>query len=773
MPRILHAATALVCVATLPAAHAQEPSRSLPQRSLIDTYCAGCHSKKLKTAGLVLEGLDASRPQDNPGLWEKVIRQIQGRQMPPPGLPRPDAAASTEFTSGLIQALDRSAARQPDPGATRPHRLNRIEYSNAVRDLLGIDTHPGAALPVDESGNGFDNMADLLSMSPALLERYLSVARSVSRLAVGDLKTTPADSVYGSTVRGANKGRNPEDLPLGAASGLVFEHYFPLDATYDLRVKLAGGADDPDARPYDKRLAVKAGMHRVTAVFLSESGKAEVALRATGRRPTPGAPAAAAPQAELDLRLDGASIQRFQVPQRAGTPEVGTVTIHGPESPTGRGDTPSRRKIFVCHPTNAAEEEPCAGKILAHLTDRGFRRPTNSRDWNPLLAFYKQARSEGADFDDAIGRAVQALLVSPDFLFRVERDRKGAAPGSSQRLGDYELASRLSFFLWSSIPDDELLEAARQGKLSDPAALQQQMRRMIADPRSDALIENFGGQWLYLRTLTNAKPDADLFPNFDDDLRYAFRRETELLLTSVFRNGDSVLDLLTARYTFLNQRLAQHYKIPGVYGSHFRRVELGDSPRGGLLGQGSILTVTSYPNRTSVVQRGKWILENLLGTPPPPPPGEVPELKPTGKDGRKLSLREAMEQHRANPVCASCHGRMDPIGFALENFNAVGEWRAKDGAVSIDAKGKLPNGAEFDGPTGLEQLLVNQHKEQFVQTVAEKLLMYALGRGLEPHDRPTVRTILVKAARDDYRMPAFIEAIVESTPFQMRRTSEK
>ena len=742
-------------------------------RLLVDKYCATCHSQKLKTAGLVLEGLDPARAAENPAIWEKVIRQMGTRQMPPPGLPRPDAAATAAFTKSMVNTLDRAAALRPDPGSTRPHRLNRVEYSNAIRDLLALNTEPGLALPVDDSGNGFDNMADLLSMSPALLERYLSVARSVSRLAVGDLKTTPAESVYGSGVRGQNKGQNAEELPFGAGGGLALQHYFPVDGEYEFRIKLAGGGDEEGGASYKVQLPVKAGLRPISAALLRESAKAEVALRAGGRRP-PGSPAMApAKPAELDLRVDGASIKRFQPPQRAGAPEVGTLTIAGPYQPTGRGETPSRARIFVCRPAKPAEEEPCAKAILLSMTRRAFRRQVTEADVKPLLGFYRQAKTEGSDFDEAIGAALQAMLVSPDFLFRIERDRKGATPGSPQRISDHELAARLSFFLWSSIPDDELLKLADQGRLKEPAVLQAQLQRLIDDPRSDEFTKNFGGQWLYLRTLNGAKPDADLFTNFDEDLRFAFRRETELFLASIFRNGDSVLDLLSANYTFLNQRLAEHYKIPNVYGSHFRRVNLQDSPRGGLLGQGSILTVTSYPNRTSVVQRGKWILENLLGTPPPPPPADVPELQAKAKDGRKLSLREAMQQHRGTGICASCHGRMDPIGFALENFNAVGEWRADDSGLPIDTKGRLPNGAEFEGPAGLKKLLVDQHRDEFVQTVTEKMLTYALGRGLEPYDRPTVRAIAAKAAQDNYRLPAFISAIVASTPFQMRRSSEK
>ena len=742
-------------------------------RPLVKKYCATCHSHKLKTAGLVLEGLDPAHAAQNPAIWEKVIRQMGTRQMPPPGLPHPDAATSAAFTKSLVDTLDRAAALRPDPGSTRPHRLNRVEYSNAIRDLLALNTQPGATLPVDDSGNGFDNMADLLSMSPALLERYMSVARSVSRMAVGDLKTIPAEIAYGSGVRGQNKGQNAEELPFGAGGGLALQHYFPVDAEYEFRIKLAGGGDEEGAASYKIRLPVKAGLHPISAAFLRESAKAEVALRAAGRRPPGSASMTPTKPAELDLRLEGASIKRFQPPQRAAAPEVGTLTIAGPYQPTGRGDTPSRARIFVCRPNKPAEEEPCAKTILTSLTRRAFRRTVTEADVKPLLGFYRQAKAEGSDFDEAIGNALQAMLVSPDFLFRIERDRKGTAPGSPQRLSDHELATRLSFFLWSSIPDDELLKLADEGRLKEPAVLKAQLQRLMDDPRSDEFIKNFGGQWLYLRTLAGAKPDSDVFTNFDEDLRFAFRRETELFLAGIFRNGESVLDLLGANYTFLNQRLAEHYKIPNVYGSHFRRVDLRDSPRGGLLGQGSILTVTSYPNRTSVVQRGKWILENLLGTPPPPPPPNVPELQAKAKDGHKLTLREAMQEHRGTGVCASCHGRMDPIGFALENFNAVGEWRADDSGLPIDTKGKLPNGAEFEGPAGLKKLLIDQHRDEFVQTVTEKMLTYALGRGLEPYDRPTVRAIAAKAARDNYRLPAFIAAIMESTPFQMRRSSEK
>ncbi len=742
---------------------------------VVARYCVGCHSPAMKAGGLVLTGLDFAKAGDDAATWEKVLRQVQSGAMPPAGLPRPDAATVATFTKSVAETLDRAALLKPDPGAPMPHRLNRMEYSNAIRDLLALDTQPGLQLPVDESGFGFDNMADLLSMSPSLLERYLSVARLVSRQAIGDLKMKPEETTYGTTVRTQKRAPNADELPLGASGGLAFRHLFPLDAQYDFKVNLAGSTGDRALpTPYQLKLPVRAGLHSVVATFPRESTRPEVGLRSFARVfPGPGGPGGANDKSvEMDLRIDGVSVKRWQVPQRTGAPvpDVSLTLVTGPFEPSGRGQTASRAKLFVCHPTKPTQEEPCARTIVSALTKRAFRRPVTEADLRPLLRFFTEGRRQGLDFDDSIGQSLQAMLVSPDFLFRIERDPRGLPPGTVHALSDYELASRLSFFLWSSIPDDELLRLAGEGKLRNPQVLRAQIKRLTADPRSGALITNFGGQWLFLRTLANAKPDADLFANFDDNLRQGFQQETELYLANIFRNDRSALELLDSGYTYLNQRLAEHYGVPGIYGANFRQVTLPDSRRGGLLGQGSILTVTSYPNRTSVVQRGKWILENLLGTPPPPPPADVPELQAKAKDGRKLSLREAMETHRSNAVCASCHGRMDPIGFALENFNAVGEWRADDGGAKIDVKGKLPNGAEFEGPGGLKKLLVERHRDEFVQTLVEKLLTYALGRGLEARDRPTVRLIARQMAADNYRMSALVTAIVESAPFQMRRS---
>jgi hypothetical protein len=720
----------------------------------------------MKAGGLVLTGLDVTRAGDDAPIWEKVLRAVKTGQMPPPGLPRPNAAAADAFTKELAAALDRAALAKPNPGAPMPHRLNRMEYSNAIRDLLALDTQPGLQLPVDESGFGFDNMADLLSMSPSLLERYLSVARMVTRQAIGDMSMLPEVATYGSTVRSQRKAPSTEEVPVGAANGIAFRHYFPLDAEYEIRIDLAGttGEGAPPT-PFKLRIPVKAGLHHIAVTFLRESPKPEVALRTFGRTFGPPPRTPADKPGEMDLRIDGVSVKRWQAPQRGVAPDVALTKIDGPFNATGPGSTPSRAKIFIC----TTHDDACATSILTNLAGRAFRRPVTAADIRPLFNFYKT----GPNFEAGIANALHAILVSPDFLFRIERDPKGVAPSANYKLSDYELASRLSFFVWSSIPDDELLSLAAQGRLRDNAVLKAQLHRLIDDPKSDALIQNFGGQWLFLRTLANAKPDSDIFSTFDENLRAGFQRETELFLTNIFRNRRSVLELLDANYTYLNQQLAEHYGVRGVYGPHFRRVELPDRNRGGLLGQGSILTVTSYPNRTSVVQRGKWILENLLGTPPPPPPADVPELQAKNKEGRKLSLREAMELHRTNAVCASCHGRMDPIGFALENFDGVGAWRDEDSGVPVDANGKLPNGARFQGPGGLKSLLLEKHRDEFIHTVVEKLMTYALGRGLEARDKPTVRMIARKAAADEYRMSAFLDAIVESPQFQMRRSSGK
>jgi len=736
------------------------------RRALIEDYCVACHNQKSRTAGVSLEGANFNNVGDNAELWEKVLRKLRTGQMPPPGAPRPEAPDATAFVKWLEAALDRAARLNPDPGRPAVHRLNRTEYSNSIRDLLAVDIKPGSALPVDDSGHGFDNIGEVLTISPALLEKYISVARRVSRLAVGDSAVKPSEERFQPRRMGRGD-RVSDDLPFYSRGGLSFQYYFPLDGEYLIRIKTPANVDvGAPAKFYEMRLPVKAGLRTVGVTFPREGAKPEPALPNIRRGGPPGMGPTAAPQMiPLDMRLDGARIKRFEVPD---TTPIEVVTVSGPFNAEGRGETPSRARIFVCRPAQEREEAACAKQILATLARRAFRRPVTDADLNPLLDFYERGRRE-RDFDYGVQSAIEAMLVSPDFLFRVERDPKTAVPDSVYRLNDFELASRLSFFLWSSIPDDELLNLAEQGKLKNPLVLRRQAQRMLDDPRSQAFVSNFGGQWLYLRNLETITPDPDIFPGFDEGLRQAFRRETELFFESILRENRSVFDLLDANYTFLNQRLAEHYGVRGVYGSQFRRVALSDPNRGGLLGQGSILTVTSYPNRTSVVQRGKWILENLLGAPPPPPPPDVPDLKPRGKDGRLLSMREQMDAHRANPICASCHARMDPIGFALENYDAVGRWRTKDAGAVIDASGKLPDGTKFNGPAELRKILLTGHRDEFVTTVTEKLLTYALGRGLEAYDAPAVRSIMREAARDDYRLPAIINAIINSKPFQMRK----
>jgi hypothetical protein len=756
------------------------------QQAVINQYCLACHNQKLKTGGIVLEGLEIGKVGDHADVWERVLRKIRSGEMPPRGLPRPPAQEYAAFGRSLEESLDRAGASNPNPGRPAIHRLNRTEYSNAIRDLLGLDIDAGASLPADNTSFGFDNIAAVLSMSPSLLERYVSAGRSISRLAVGDLKAKPTKDHYEpprdpAAARRPRNERVGDDLPFDSRGGVEFKRYFPLDAEYLIQIKMKPdpqiAAEEGIEKPvvYELRLPLKAGLHAVGVTFPRDSSKDENEAPPGARRPPPpGAmkKAGMGRSDDMDLWMDSARLQRFGVQRGSASPEVADVMVSGPFSVTGRGDTSSRAKIFVCHPTSPKDEEGCARTILSRLARRAFRRPVVDADVTPLLAFYRGGRQAG-DFDDGIEKALEALLVSPDFLFRVEPDPAGSKPGSVYRISDFELASRLSFFLWSSIPDDELLKLADRGRLKDPEVLQQQTRRMLDDPRSQALVINFAGQWLYLRNLATWRPDAGIFPQFDESLRKAMGQETELFFASILHENRSVLELLDADYTFLNQRLAEHYGIPDIYGPQFRRVTLTDPNRRGLLGQGSILMVTSYPNRTSVVQRGKWVLENLLGTPPPPKPADVPELEPEGKDGKPLPLRQAMEKHRTNAVCASCHGRMDPIGFALENYDAIGRWRSEDAGAPIDVAGKLPDGAKFAGPGELAKLLATNYQDDFVSTVTEKLLTYALGRGLDYHDQPAVRSITREAAHENYTMTSLVDGIVNSMPFQMRRSFEQ
>ena len=742
---------------------AQSGAAASPERALLDRYCVTCHNDRLKTAGFTLQSLRLEQAGSNASVWEKVVRKLRAGAMPPVGAPRPEKAALDALVSNLETTLDVAAAAAPDVGRPPIHRLSRTEYANAIRDLLALDVDVSELLPPDGTAHGFDNIAELLSVSPALLERYLSAARRVGALAIGNPAMRPVFESYEvSRFLRQDSERMSEDLPFGSRGGIAITHQFPLDGEYvalvtfssqqpELEVRLDGtrlavltpppppptqyGGDIPQPKPQEVRFSAKAGKRTLGLSFVDRN----VAVEGTG----------AARVVKFGMLNEG----------------VIRVDIGGPYKATGVGDTPSRRRIFVCQPTSERNAAACARKVLTTLARRAYRRPATDEDVRLLLDFYTAARRDGEGFDAGIQRALEPLLVSPDFLFRIEREPADAASGP-RRITDLDLASRLSFFLWSTIPDDELLDLAERGRLNRPAVLEQQVRRMLADKRADTLATNFATQWLYLRDLRSFSPDPRQFPEFDDNLKEAMRRETELFIDSQIREDHPLAELLSANYTFLNERLARHYGIPDVYGSHFRRVTLTDERRSGLLGQGSILAVTSYPHRTSVVQRGKWVLENILGTPPPAPPANVPALEENSDKVQPKSLRERMEQHRKNASCATCHARIDPVGFALENFDAVGAWRAKDAGVPIDASGTLPDGTRLNGPNELRRALI--HSDQYLTTTTERLLTYAIGRGVEYYDQPAVRKILREAAPHDFRWSAIILGIVNSAPFQMR-----
>jgi hypothetical protein len=747
-----------------------------PEAAVLDRYCLGCHNEKVKSGGLNLKTAGAASSGAAPELWEKVVTKLRHRHMPPPGLPRPDEPTYDSVVSSLVASLDANAAAKPNPGRTASfRRLNRTEYRNAIRDLFSVDVDVSSMLPNDETGHGFDNVT-VGGLSPTLLERYLSAAQKISRLTMG----SPVRSPGGDTIvlpPDLTQEDTIEGLPFGTRGGTAVRYSFPRDAEYTIQLRLSRDRDerveglaDPHLvelsidgvrvktftvkpvplltghqdidKEMEVRLPVKAGPHTVTASFIRKTS----ALIETARQP-------------YQSRFNAERHPRTQ-------PALYSISILGPYAATGPGDTPSRRMLLVCTPSQPSAEDACAKQILSTFLRRAYRRPVTDSELQVPLKFYRDARIAGG-FEAGIEMALRAILVNPNFLFRVEADPAGVAPKTAYRVTDLELASRLSFFLWSSIPDEELLDIASRGKLKEPAVLEKQVRRMLADRRSEALVTNFADQWLYLRNLESAHPDPRLFPDFDENLRQALRRETELFFESILREDRNVLDLLRAKYTFLNERLAKHYGIPNVYGSHFRRVDLGDgATRGGLLSQGSILTVTSYATRTSPVIRGKWILTNILGTPPSPPPPLVPQLKEkTG--GKGMTMRERVAEHRANPACAGCHNLMDPVGFALEKFDAVGRSRSLDDGVPVDATGSLPDGSSFDGASGLQQALLSR-PDLFVSTLAEKLLTYGSGRGLEYYDAPAIRAIVRDAGRNDYRFSSLILGIVKSTPFQMR-----
>jgi len=765
-------------------------------RDVVRRYCAGCHNDRLRTGNLSLASVSVANVGEHADVWERVLDKLQTQSMPPPGRPRPDSDTYDRFAGWLEVALDEASSANPNPGRPTAHRLNRLEYVNAIRDLLDLNIDGEGLLPADDIAFGFDNNADILTVAPGMLERYMQTARTISRLALGD-PAIQADTVrYAVSSLLTQDERMGEEFPFGARGGIAIQHHFPRDGEYFIRLRLRGNGGRNEPQEIDVRLDDE-----------------RVALLRVGRWPT-AEDKNAVPAGALDLRTNRSSDDSLEVrlPIRAGEHRLSvsfqkrtsvtegvapsrlpiwtfstgrgfvermaldSVEIDGPYATNAFvdgnsdevGELASRRRIFSCYPEFSEEEESCVDEILRRLLRRAFRRPATDLDVAVALGFYREGRA-GRTFDAGIQRGLESIIVDPEFLFRLERDPVDVLPATAYRLSDLELASRLSFFIWSSIPDDELFSVAVAGRLHEPVVLEEQVRRMLIDERSQVLVRSFGAQWLHLRRMRTVTPDVNAFPAFDDNLRTDLVRETELFLENELRNDESVVNLLTADYTFVNERLARHYGLSGVYGPRFRRVEWDDARRRGLLGHGSILTVTSLATRTSPVVRGKWILENILGTPPPPPPPDVPDLPEPVRGASSRSVRERLEEHRANPVCSNCHARMDPLGFALEHFDAVGQWReVTDGNVPIDPSGVLPNGTAFGGLPELRDVLVGR-KKAFVTTVSEKLLTYALGRGLEYFDQPAVRRIVREAEADEYRWSALVLGVTRSMPFRMRR----
>jgi mono/diheme cytochrome c family protein len=795
------------------------PTSATPARELVATYCVTCHNERLKTGNLTLDKADTEQVFNSADTWEKVVVKLRSRSMPPPGARRPDNATYDRVATWLENELDRAAEAHVNPGRTAElHRLNRTEYGNAVRDLLGVEIDAKAMLPPDEQAFGFDTNADALSMQPALLDRYLSAAAKIARLTVGD-PTIPAGFERYTALKGNSNEttwlwqneRLGEEFPLGSRGGIEARHYFPVDGEYIFKIRL-DRTDTGLIRGLQTRNDLEIRIDGTRVGQLTVGGTPEFTggnpnEAAIGNYADSGSPLATADD-RLEVRVpvkagmrqviativktdnlevEGLALTSIPVWSREHTNKadnalvISSLLIGGPYGGRVSPDSPGRRRLFVCDPATSTsgaartpalrnDETACATKILSALARRAYRRPLTNDDIQTLVGFYRNARAQG-DFDAGIRAGIERVLVSPDFLFRIAADPAGTAPGTAYAVPDVELASRLSFFLWSSIPDDELLDTAIRGKLHEPPVLDRQVRRMLSDKRArTALVQNFFEEWLQTRNVWLLTPDLNQkFPWFDDNLRVAFVREMELFLDAQLKEDRSIVDLLTSDQTFLNEQLARHYGISGVYGSHFRQVALTDENRFGLLGKAAILSVTAYSTRTAPTIRGKWLLENILSAPPPPPPPNVPALDESNKDGKPRSVREMLETHRKNPVCASCHARMDPLGLSLENFDAIGQWRTADAGVPINASGVLLDGTKVDGPAALRRALVAQ-KEQFIRTVTGKLLTYAIGRGLEHYDAPAIRGIVRAAAADDYRWSSTILALVKSAPFRMRRT---
>jgi hypothetical protein len=761
-----------------------EPRTAASPQAFITEHCVECHNSTDQSAaalyaGLFFDKLDVARVGEDPETWEKVVRKVGTGMMPPASEARPDSQAQAQFLSYLERELDAHARAEPNPGRPSLHRVNRAEYANAIRDLLALDVDATALLPADDSSHGFDNIAGSLGVSPVLLERYVAVAAKISRLAIGDPAMPDRQEKY--LVAGdLTQTQHLPGMPFGTRGGAAFKHHFPVDAEYIVRADLVerGGrmfganlgkteqlevtldgqrillADLAEYTVEDGaaiRIPVKAGSHTIAAAFIKMNH----------------APVEDVIQ-PFDFSLFEPAVDGD--PDWTFVPHLASLSVTGPYAVTGVGDTAPRQRIFVCRPADESDELPCARQIVETLATRAFRQPVDREQLSTLMDFYAAGREQGG-FEAGVEMALRRILASPEFVFRFERAGRGVDPGEIYRISDLELASRLSFFLWSSIPDDELLALAIDKKLHEPATLRKQVRRMLDDPRSDAFIENFAGQWLYLRNLKTKGGAVEHFPSFDDNLRQAFRTETEMLFASIVREDRNLLDLLTADYTFVNDRLARHYGMQGIYGSHFRRVPVAHEARRGILGHGSILLVTSLPERTSPVQRGVWVLENIVGAPVPTPPPVVPALEEqAGTKSHPRTLREQMQLHNARPFCAGCHKIMDPVGFAMENFDAIGRWRTEEHGQPIDASARLVDGTEIDGMVDLRNALL-KYSDRFVQTATEKLMTYALGRGVEYYDMPTVRAIARGAAKDDYRFSSIVLGIVESDAFQ-KRTAE-
>ena len=772
-------------------AQSTDRSASSPPAQFVATYCVTCHNARAKTGGLTLDDPALGNVAAHADVWEKVIRKVRAGMMPPPGMPQPDEATRRTVIASLESTLDQAATATPNPGAPLVHRLNRTEYANAIRDLLALDVDVASLLPPDDSSSGFDNNADVLGVSPVLLERYLDAAERVSALALGDPQTPPAGEVF-RVRQDESQDQRVDGLPLGTVGGMRIHTTLPLDGEYQFQVRLfRTNLGTMRGLEYPHQLEIAVDGERV---HLASFGGDEEITNSSDNPTTTGDSVDGRFTARVPLKAGPRDItvafiekthalntRRLQPYVRSssdtidfsGLPHIDEVILTGPFNGKGATDTPSRQRIFVCRPKTARDEGPCATHILSTVARRAYRGDFTAQDARTLQQFFERGRQEGGRFDAGIDLALRRILASPKFVFRVEKDPENLSVGSVYRLNDLALASRLSFFLWSSIPDDELLDVAARGKLTAPGVLEQQVDRMLHDPKAHAIVENFAGQWLQLRNLQSKQPNSHEFPDFDDNLRQAMLTEMDLFFSSILQEDRSVVELMTADYTFLNERLARHYGIQSVYGSHFRRVTLQDDARKGLLGKGAILMVTSHPHRTSPVLRGKFILDNVLGTPPPPPPDVVPAFPEDVEPQKPRSVRERLEQHRRNPACAGCHRIIDPAGLALENFDAVGAWRTRDGGTRgtpVDVSGQLVDGMRVTGVVELRQALLRDPRT-FVGTMTERLLTYAIGRGLTGADMPAVRSIVRDAGRDNYRFSSIVLGVVRSVPFQMRITA--